>query len=105
MAESDKRDYSDFLEYCHRVSEIVKTWPAWKQEVLGGKAVQQATQEQPKVIDATKRIIIFYYPAEDEGAKGRAEKNAARIQGAGTLVVSRPTTYTGPMVEAIDPPK
>jgi hypothetical protein len=39
-----------FLTHLDRVSAVVQTWPVWKQELLGGKAVNPArptAQSQP----------------------------------------------------------
>lgn len=30
-----------FMDHLKWVSEQVRTWPAWKQEILGGRAVRQ----------------------------------------------------------------
>lgn len=31
-----------FVKHLERASSIVQSWPAWKQQVLGGTAAQQA---------------------------------------------------------------
>jgi len=31
-----------FVKHLEHASSVVKTWPAWKQQVLGGAAVQPA---------------------------------------------------------------
>jgi len=32
-----------FVKHLEHASSVVQTWPAWKQQVLGGAAVQPAT--------------------------------------------------------------
>ena len=31
----------EFIEHLRHASKVVQSWPAWKQEILGGRAVRQ----------------------------------------------------------------
>jgi hypothetical protein len=43
---SSANDQQRFIEHLERATEIVRSWPTWKQAVLGGLAVRQTACEQ-----------------------------------------------------------
>ena len=52
-----RQEDSDFTEHLKKVSEIVETWPAWEQTILGTASASPYSEESESPQEAKKSKV------------------------------------------------